>query len=62
VHEVGPDEDLWRHLKRVVAANRVYPTVDELAARALPWLDRLPGADVRRLAGLLSGKFDWLST
>jgi transposase len=60
--ELNPCEDLWRHLKRTVAANRVYPTVDELAARAVAWLDGLTGEDVRRLAGLHSSKFDWLTT
>jgi transposase len=28
--ELNPCEDLWRHLKAAVAANRAYPTVDEL--------------------------------
>jgi transposase len=60
--ELNPCEDLWRHLKNEVAANRVYPTIDDLAARATAWLDGLAPADVLRLAGLRSLKFDWLST
>src|SRR5438874_1858883 len=28
--ELNPCEDLWRHLKAAVAANRAYPSVDEL--------------------------------
>ena len=60
--ELNPCEDLWRHLKNVVAANRVYPTIDDLAARAVAWLDALVPDDVLRLAGLRSSKFSWLVT
>ena len=60
--ELNPCEDLWRHLKRLVAANRVYPTVEELAARAVAWLDALDPEDVLRYCGLRSSKFDWLPT
>ena len=60
--ELNPCEDLWRHLKRLVAANRVYPTVAELAARAVGWLDALAPGDVLRSCGLQSSKFDWLPT
>lgn len=60
--ELNPCEDLWRHLKRVVAANRVYPTLDELADRAVGWLDDLSAEAALRLAGLRSSKFDWLGT
>ncbi len=60
--ELNPCEDLWRQLKATVAANRCYPSVDELARRVLAWLDQLTPADVLRLAGLRSSKFDWLST
>jgi transposase len=60
--ELNPCEDLWRHLKAGVAANRVYPSVDDLAARATAWLDDLAPADVLRLAGLRSSKFHWLPT
>lgn len=60
--ELNPCEDLWRHLKATVAANRAYPTVDALAERATTWLDALAPADVLRLSGLRSSKFDWLPT
>jgi len=60
--ELNPCEDLWRRLKAVVAANRAYPSVDDLAARAIAWLDHLTATDVLRLAGLQSSKFHWLPT
>ena len=60
--ELNPCEDLWRRLKAVVAANRAYAAVDELAARATAWLDALSPADVLRYAGLASSKFAWLPT
>jgi len=60
--ELNPCEDLWRHLKARVAANRCYASVDELAARAVAWLDALSRADALRLAALRSSKFHWLPT
>jgi transposase len=60
--ELDPLEDLWRSLKGVVAANRVYESVDELAERAVNYLDELSAEDVLRLSGLRSSKFDWLPT
>jgi transposase len=42
--ELNPLEDLWRSLKAVVAANRVYESVEELAERA--YLDGLTEDDV----------------
>jgi transposase len=61
--ELNPLEDLWRSLKAVVvAANRVYKSVDELAERAVDYLDGLSEDDVLRLSGLLSSKFNWLPT
>jgi transposase len=60
--ELNPLEDLWRSLKAVVAANRVDESVDELAGRAVEYLDGLTEDDVLRLLGLLSSKFDWLPT
>jgi transposase len=60
--ELNPIEDLWRALKAKVAANRCYPSVDELAARATAWLATLTATDRLRLTGLLSSKFDWLPT
>jgi transposase len=58
--ELNPCEDLWRQLKRLVAANRVYPTIAELAERAVAWLDALAPDDVLRACGLCSSKFHWL--
>lgn len=60
--ELNPCEDLWRGLKQEVAANRAYPTVDDLANHAVAWLDALSNADRRRRCGLLTSKFDWLPT
>jgi transposase len=60
--ELNPLEDLWRSLKAVVAANRVYGSVDELAERAVDYLDDLIEDDVLHLSGLLSSKFNWLPT
>lgn len=60
--ELNPCEDLWRGLKAEVAANRAYPTVDELAERAVAWLDGLTPDDRLRRCGLRSSKFDWLPT
>ena len=59
--EPMPLEDLWRGLKRVVAANRCYASMDELAERAEAWLDGMPDAE-RRRCGLDSSRFDWLPT
>lgn len=60
--ELNPCEDLWRPLKGTVAANRCDPEVDQLAQRAVRWLDDHPPAEIRRIAGLTSSKFDWLPT
>jgi len=60
--ELNPCEDVWRAMKGTVAANRAYADVDALVERAVAWLDDHPPADLRRLAGLTSSKFDWLPT
>ena len=60
--ELNPCEDLRRHLKRAVAANRAYPSVDALGGHAAAWLDALAPNDVLRLAALHSSKFQWLTT
>jgi hypothetical protein len=49
-------------LKAVVAANRAYGSVDELAERAVDYLDGLAEDYVLRLSGLSSSKLDWLPT
>jgi transposase len=60
--ELNPCEDLWRHLKATVAANRTYPSVDALAERASAWLDDLEAGQILSLTGLQARKFDWLPT
>ncbi len=60
--KLNPLEDLWRSLKRVVAANRAYATVEEPAERPLAYLDSVSADDRLRLASLHSSKFDWLPT
>ena len=60
--ELNPCEDLWRRLKAVVAANRCAGSMDVLAQRAAAWLAALSPYDRLRCSGLLSIKFQWLST
>src|SRR5262245_34855706 len=60
--ELLPGEDLWRLAKVVVAANRVYQTVQEQAERAIAWLHVLSPYKRLLKAGLFGLKFQWLST
>jgi transposase len=60
--ERNPGEDLWRLMKAVVAANRAYASVQELAERAVAWLAAIPPADRLHKSGLFTPKFQWLST
>jgi transposase len=60
--ELMPLEDLWRGLKQTVAANRCYPTLQELTDRALEWLAAMTPEDRRRRCGFHTSKFDWLPT
>jgi transposase len=60
--ELNPCEDVWREMKRVVAANRAYADVDEQATRAVAWLDERSGEENLYTSGLQSSKFDWLPT
>jgi transposase len=60
--ELMPLEDLWRGLKATVAANRCYPTLSELAERAVDWLATMSEEERLRRCGLPSSKFDWLLT
>jgi transposase len=60
--ELNPCEDLWRLMKAVVAANRWASNMDELAQQAAAWLAALSPYDRLRCSGLLSLKFQWLST
>ena len=60
--ELNPLEDLWRLLKGVVAANRVYDTLETLADHAIRWLDAHRPESLLTCCGLRSSKFDWLPT
>lgn len=60
--ELNPCEDLWRLMKSVVAANRCAANMDALAVQAAAWLAALSPYDRLRCSGLLSIKFQWLST
>ena len=60
--ELMPLEELWRGLKQTVAANRCYASRDDLAERAVAWLDGMTDAERRRRCGLESAKFHWLPT
>jgi transposase len=60
--ELMPLEELWRGLKQTVAANRCYPSLDDLAERAVTWLDDMSDAERRRRCGLCSSKYQWLPT
>lgn len=60
--ELMPLEDLWRGLKSTIAANRCYPSLEELAERATAWLLGMSDEDRLRRCGFLTSKFDWLST
>jgi transposase len=60
--ELTPLEDLWRGLKATVAANRCYPSLEELTQRAVTWLDDMTPADRLRRCGFEASKFDWLPT
>ena len=52
-------DQLWRELKRVVAANRQADSIDELAGEAERWVLGLARAEALRKAGVLSKNF-WL--
>jgi transposase len=60
--ELMPCEDLWRLAKAVVAANRVYETVQKQAERAVAWLQALSPYERLLKTGLFGLKFQWLST
>jgi transposase len=60
--ELMPLEELWRGLKATVAANRCYPSLAELADRAVDWLTAMSEEDRLRRCGFQSSKFDWLPT
>jgi transposase len=57
--ELSSMDQLWRELKRVVAANRQARTIEALAASGALWVLMLSPADARRKAGMSSPHF-WL--
>lgn len=57
--ELNAMDHLWRHLKKRVAANREYPTIDDEAQAARAWVLDLTAAAALNLAGLTS-KNNWL--
>ncbi len=57
--ELNPQDHLWRELKRLIVANRQYPTMDKEADEAERWLLSLTPTTARRKAGILSSNF-WL--
>jgi transposase len=57
--ELNAMDQLWKELKRDVAANRQAASIDELADRASQWVLDLTPAQARRKSGMASSKF-WL--
>jgi hypothetical protein len=57
--ELSSMDQLWRDLKRLVAANRQAETIDALAAEAVHWVMSLTARQARRKAGIASRNF-WL--
>jgi transposase InsO family protein len=57
--ELNGMDQLWRELKRLVAANRQANSVEELAQQAEGWLRTLSPREALRKAGILSERF-WL--
>lgn len=56
---LNPMDQLWRHGKQIVSANRQYATMDESVERFIHYLDSLSNHEALRKAGLLSQNF-WL--
>lgn len=57
--ELSPMDQLWRDLKRLIAANRQATSIDTLAADAADWVLTLTPQQARRKAGIASKHF-WL--
>ena len=57
--ELNAMDQLWKELKRNVAANRQAASIDGLADRASQWVLDLTPAQARRKSGMASSKF-WL--
>ena len=59
--ELSPMDQLWRELKRLIAANRQAESIDALADNAAEWLLTLTPQQARRKAGMTSKRF-WLKS
>jgi len=57
--ELNAMDQLWRELKRVIAANRQAPNTGALATSAMLWVLMLSPTEARRKAGMLSRHY-WL--
>jgi transposase len=57
--ELNAMDQLWRELKRLIAANRQAKTIDMLAADAASWVRGLTPRQARRKASVSSKRF-WL--
>ena len=57
--ELNPMDQLWRELKRLVAANRQADSIDALADHATIWVLGLTPAQARRKSGMAADRF-WL--
>jgi hypothetical protein len=57
--ELNAMDHLWKELKRVMAANRQFRTIDHGAEHAETWLLKLSRRETLRKAGVLSKNF-WL--
>jgi transposase len=57
--ELSPMDQLWRELKRLIAANRQAKSIEALAAEAAAWVLTLTPQQARRKAGMVSKRF-WL--
>jgi transposase len=57
--ELNARDQLWRELKRLVAANRQATSIEDLAQQAENWVLGLRPQEALRKAGLLSPRF-WL--
>jgi hypothetical protein len=54
-------DQLWKELKRDVAANRQATSIDNLAERACQWVLNLTPSQARRKSGMASSEF-WLTS
>jgi transposase len=59
--ELNAMDQLWKDLKRLIAANRQATSIDALAEEAASWILTLSIQEARRKAGILSPNF-WLKS